>query len=141
MKLDEFEIDDVFTTPPNKISEEDIINFAQEFDPQYMHLDKEKATQGRFNGIIASGIHTLSISFKLWIEAGKYGEDVIAGTHMNHIKFIKPVYPEDELYTKIKVLNKQATKRDQGLLTVLLSTFNQYEDKVFEGELTALLRR
>ena len=61
MKLDEFEIDDVFTTPPNKISEKDIINFAQEFDPQYMHLDKEKAAQGRFNGIIASGIHTLSI--------------------------------------------------------------------------------
>lgn len=48
MKLDEFEIDDVFTTPPNKISEKDIINFAQEFDPQYMHLDKEKATEGRF---------------------------------------------------------------------------------------------
>lgn len=60
---------------------------------------------------------------------------------MNHIKFIKPVYPEDELYTKIKVLKKQATKSDQGLLTVLLSTFNQHEDKVFEGELTALMRR
>ncbi|HLR20342.1 MAG TPA: MaoC family dehydratase [Staphylococcus sp.] len=141
MKLDEFKIGDTFTTKKYKLSEEAITDFASEFDPQYMHLDKEKAQQGRFNGIIASGIHTLSISFKLWIEAGKYGEDVIAGTHMDNIKFIKPVFPEDELYTVVKVIEKKPGKRDQGLLTVLLSTFNHDEIKVFEGELTALIKR
>jgi len=29
----------------------------------------------------------------------------IAGTEMNNIKFIKPVYPEDELHTIIVVIN------------------------------------
>ena len=43
-----------------------------------MHIDKEKAEQSRFKGIIASGMHTLSISFKLWVEEGKYGEEVVA---------------------------------------------------------------
>ncbi|MEH7609646.1 MaoC/PaaZ C-terminal domain-containing protein, partial [Priestia megaterium] len=82
MKLDEFTIGQVFETKSFKLTKEDIIRFAKEFDPQYMHLDEEKAKQGRFNGIIASGIHTMALSFKLWIEQGMYEEDVIAGTEM-----------------------------------------------------------
>ncbi|MFJ7649172.1 MaoC family dehydratase [Lysinibacillus sp. NPDC097279] len=141
MKLDEFTIGDVFETKPYKLTKEDIMRFAGEFDPQYMHLDEEKANQGRFNGIIASGIHTLAISFKLWVEEGKYGEDVIAGTRMNNIRFIKPVYPDDELHIIVKVIDKKATKNETGILTVLLSTINDKEEKVFEGELSALIKR
>ena len=111
MKLDEFTIGQVFETKSFKLTKEDITRFAGEFDPQYMHLDEEKANQGRFNGIIASGIHTLAISFKLWVEQGIYGDDVIAGTRMNNIKFIKPVYPNDELHTIVEVIDKKATKK------------------------------
>ena len=141
MKLDEFTIGQVFQTKSLKLAKEDIMRFAGEFDPQYMHLDEEKANQGRFNGIIASGIHTLAISFKLWVEEGNYGDDVIAGTRMNNIKFIKPVYPEDELHIIIEVIDKKATKNETGILTVLLSTFNDKEEKVFEGELSVLIKR
>ena len=141
MKLDEFTIGHVFETKPLKLTKEDIMRFAGEFDPQYMHLDEEKANQGRFNGIIASGIHTLAISFKLWVEEGRYGADVIAGTQMNNIKFIKPVYPDDELHIIVEVIDKKATKNETGLLTVLLSTYNDKEEKVFEGDLTVLIKR
>ena len=141
MKLDEFTIGQVFTTKSFKLTKEDIMGFAGEFDPQYMHLDEEKANQGRFNGIIASGIHTLAISFKLWVEQGVYGDDVIAGTRMNNIKFIKPVYPDDELHTIVEVIGKKAKENETGILTVLLSTFNDKEEKVFEGDLSVLIKR
>jgi acyl dehydratase len=141
MKFDEFKIGQVFQTKSLKLTKEDIMRFAGEFDPQYMHLDEEKANRGRFNGIIASGIHTLAISFKLWVEEGFYGEDVVAGTKMNNIKFIKPVYPEDELHIIVEVIDKKATKNETGILTVLLSTFNDKEEKVFEGELSVLIKR
>ncbi|MBA9042017.1 MULTISPECIES: MaoC family dehydratase [Priestia] len=140
MKLDEFTIGQVFETNSFKLTKEDIMRFAKEFDPQYMHLDEEKAKQGRFNGIIASGIHTMALSFKLWIEQGMYEEDVIAGTEMNNIKFIKPVYPGDELHTIVKVIDKETRKRETGILTVLLSTYNK-EQKVFEGELSVLIKK
>ncbi|MED1205955.1 MaoC family dehydratase [Heyndrickxia acidicola] len=141
MKLDEFTIGQVFQTKSLKLTKEDIMRFAGEFDPQYMHLDEEKAKQGRFDGIIASGIHTLAISFKLWVEEGFYGEDVIAGTRMNNIKFIKPVYPEDELHIIVEVIDKKATKDETGILTVSLSTFNDRDEKVFEGDLSVLIKR
>lgn len=141
MKLDEFSIGQVFHTKSFKLTKENIMRFAGEFDPQYMHLDERKANQGRFNGIIASGIHTLAISFKLWVEEGFYGDDVIAGTRMNHIKFIKPVYPGDELHIIVEVIDKKTVKNETGILTVMLSTYNEKEEKVFEGDLSVLIKR
>ncbi|RDW16374.1 hypothetical protein CWR48_17165 [Oceanobacillus arenosus] len=141
MKLDEFTIGQVFETKSLKLTKEDIKRFAGEFDPQYMHLDEKKANQGRFNGIIASGMHTLAISFKLWVEQGIYGDDVIAGTRMNHIKFIKPVYPGDALHVIVEVIDIKAAKSETGILTVLLSTFNDKDEKVLECDLSVLIKR
>ncbi|CAI9385673.1 MaoC family dehydratase [Niallia sp. HCP3S3_B10] len=141
MKLDEFKIGQSFRTKSFKVTKEEIVKFAGEFDPQYMHVNEEKAKEGRFKGIIASGIHTLAISFKLWVEEEKYGEDVIAGTEMNHIKFLKAVFPGDELYTIVKVLEKKQNRSATGILTVLLSTYNDKEEEVFEGELSVLIKQ
>ena len=91
-----------------------------------------------YKGIIASGMHTLSLSFKLQIEENKYEEDIIARTHLNNVTFIKPVYPNDNLYVKVKVLDKKL-KKQFGSLTVEIMTFNQYENKVLQFELTVLL--
>jgi acyl dehydratase len=60
---------------------------------------------------------------------------------MNNIKFIEPVYPDDELHLIVEVIDKKATKNETGLLTVLLSTFIDKEEKVFEGDLTVLIKR
>ena len=139
MKFNEFFVGQVFNTKSILLTKENIMTFAAEYDPQYMHLDEERATQGRFGGIIASGIQTLAISFKLWVETGIYGEDVIAGTAMNNIKFIKPVYPGDELNTVVEVIELVEKKNYTGIVTVLLTTFNQKEEKVFEGELSVLI--
>lgn len=141
MKFDEFTIGLVFKTNSSTLTKEDIMSFASEFDPQYMHVDEKKANEGRFNGIIASGIHTLAISFKLWIEQDIYGDDIIAGTGMNNIKFIKPVYPGDELYTIVEIIDKKKMKKEAGIITALLSTYNAKQEKVFKGELSALIRR
>ncbi|WP_226001400.1 MaoC family dehydratase [Paenibacillus sp. BJ-4] len=141
MRYHEFYIGQLFRTKSLTLTKEDITRFATEFDPQYMHLDEDKATQGRFNGIIASGIQTLAISFKLWVETGSYGDDVIAGTAMNNIRFIKPVYPGDELHTIVEVTALREKLNETGIVTVMLTTFNDKDKKVFEGELSVLVNK
>jgi len=140
MKLNEFTIGQEFRTKSFTLTTQNIMEFANEYDPQYMHLDEEKAIQSKFNGIIASGMQTLAISFKLWVEEGKYGEDIIAGTRMNNIKFIKPVYPDDSLHTVVKVIGIKEMKNETGILTVKLSTYSDKGDRVFQGELSALIK-
>lgn len=107
MKFDELMIGQRFETGTYKMKKEEIIDFAHQYDPQYMHIDEEKAKQSRFKGIIASGLHTLSISFRLWTDVGVMEEDVIAGTGVNNLKFTKPVFPDDVLYATIEVIRKQ----------------------------------
>jgi len=138
MKFEEFTLGHVFKTASITLSKESIIEFASVYDPQYMHLDEEKAAAGRFRGIIASGIQTMAVSFKLWVETGAYGEEVVAGTSMNDIRFIKPVYPDDELRVEAEVIDLKE-KRRSGIVTVLLSTYNGKNEKVFSGELSALV--
>lgn len=141
MKFDEFSVGQVFETGFYRMTKENIMNFAREYDPLYLHLDEEQARQGRFKGIIASGIHTLAVTYKLWVELGIFGEDVIAGTGMKHIKFIKPVYSGDELQTMVEVIDKQPVNQEMGRITILLSSFNRQKEKVFEGELSVLIKR
>ena len=47
----------------------------------------------------------------------------------------------DELYTIVEVLDNKAIKEESGILTVLLSTYNDKKEKVFTGELPVMIKR
>ncbi|WP_194165670.1 hypothetical protein [Oceanobacillus sp. CFH 90083] len=51
------------------------------------------------------------------------------------------MYPGNELYTIAEVIDKKEIKEEFGIITVLLTTYNDKEEKVFKGELSALIRR
>ena len=63
-----------FQTASHKITEEEIIAFAQQWDRQPFHLDREAAKDTIYGGIIASGWHTLLIAFDLVVRAGVWNE-------------------------------------------------------------------
>ncbi|RAI98086.1 acyl dehydratase [Paenibacillus pabuli] len=140
MKFNEYVIGKSYRTNSIQLSKKDIIDFAKIYDPQYMHIDEAKAKEGRFGSLIASGMQTMSTSFKLWVELGIYGEEVVAGTGMNNIKFIKPVFPDDEISVLAEVIELAPRRSSGGIVTVLLTTFNQNNEKVFQAELSALIR-
>ena len=43
MKFDEMKLGNIYKTKSYKVTREKVIEFAKEFDPQYLHLDEEKA--------------------------------------------------------------------------------------------------
>ncbi|SNZ02907.1 Acyl dehydratase [Terribacillus aidingensis] len=139
MRFSEFKVGQRYETKSIKLSKETIVDFAKIYDPQYMHIDEEKAKQGRFGDLIASGMQTMSVSFKLWVEEGIYGENVVAGTGMNNIQFIKPVYPDDELRVVVEVIEILPKRRGNGIVTIQLNTYNQHDVQVFQAELSALI--
>ena len=47
------------------VTEDDIIAFARQYDPQSMHVDKALAAVGPFGGVIASGWHTVALTMRL----------------------------------------------------------------------------
>ncbi|MEP4337096.1 MAG: MaoC/PaaZ C-terminal domain-containing protein, partial [Roseobacter sp.] len=50
-----------------KVTEEEIIEFAQKYDPQFFHLDHEAAKQSLFGGLCASGWHTCAMTMSMLV--------------------------------------------------------------------------
>ncbi|WP_373323144.1 hypothetical protein [Alkalihalobacterium chitinilyticum] len=50
-------------------------------------------------------------------------------------------YPGDEMYTVAQVFDKTTKKAEFGVITLLFSTYNHKEEKVFEGDLSVLIKR
>jgi acyl dehydratase len=56
--LEDYTVGTMPTFGPVAVSQSDITDFAGRFDPQPIHIDRGKAQESIFGGIIASGWHT-----------------------------------------------------------------------------------
>jgi len=95
-------------------TEDEIIRFANKYDPQIFHIDPESAKQSVFGGLIASGWHAVAIWMKLAIsgreqekEDGRAGP-LRAGVSpgFEDLRWLKPVRPGMTLTYSSEVVEK-----------------------------------
>src|ERR1700721_1074468 len=53
---------------PNRVTREEILAFAAEFDPQPMHLDEAAASKSLLKGLAGSGWHLCSIMMRMMFD-------------------------------------------------------------------------
>jgi len=75
-QFDDLKVGDRFQSAPYEVSEQQIIEFAREFDPQMFHLDAIKAKETMFKGLVASGWHTAAISMRLFVQTLNFGGEI-----------------------------------------------------------------
>lgn len=63
---DDLEAGQVYRFGTHHVTEEELLDFARTWDPQDFHTDKAAAEAGAYGGLIASGLHTMSIYQKNW---------------------------------------------------------------------------
>ena len=114
------------------VSEADIIRFAKEFDPQYFHLDPEAAKNSIYKGLIASGGHTIAVTFRLYIENFLPGKASLGSPGIDEVRWLKPLRPGDELRIRLTVLSVKPSqsKNDRGTVASLVETINQKEEVI-----------
>ena len=108
------------------VTEEEIINFAREFDPQSFHLDPAKAEQSIFKGLIASGWHTAAITMRLFVQTLNFAEGAI-GLGVDELRWPNAVKPDDVLQveTEIVDLRESRSKPSHGIIRLRNITSNQ----------------
>jgi len=114
------------------VEEKDILDFAQKFDPQIFHLDKDKARNGPFGGLIASGWHTTALAMRLLVDHFLSKVAGMGSPGSGPIRFLKPVRPGDELSIRVTVLKatRSRSKPDRGIIRIFIETMNQHRDVV-----------
>ena len=137
--LEDYAVGQVYLSDRKRVSKEEIIAFAKEFDPQFYHLDEVAALQSPFKGLAASGWHTAAITMRLLVDGEFRPAGGILGVGFDELSWPRAVRPGDELHAKSEVLEVRPSKSrpDRGLIRVRTTTFNQKDEPVmvFTGNL------
>ena len=140
--LDDLTQGDRFKSATYEVTEEQIISFAREFDPQPFHLDSAVARQTMFKGLIASGWHTAAITMRLFVQTLNFAEGAI-GLGVDELRWPNAVRPGDALQveTEIVDLRVSRSKPSHGIFRLRNVTLNQRGEIVQTMSASALVLR
>lgn len=130
-------------TPAVTVTERDIADFAFRFDPQPLHLDAQGAAGGPFEGLIASGFHTLSLSFSLFFRLDLLGESNLGSPGMEEVRWLRPLRPGDTIHVGVEVTAVRASqsRTDRGVIWMRHDTFNQRGELILTVNCMHMLKR
>ncbi|WP_425604344.1 MaoC family dehydratase [Natrinema gelatinilyticum] len=132
---EDLEVGDTYETGGYTITKEEIIDFAEQFDPQPFHIDEDAAHDSMFDGLVASGLHTLCLSVRLFVTEVVDGEVNIAnmgGLGMDDLRWHEPVRPGETLRVRVEVVDKtpSSSRSDRGYVDFRRSVVNDADEEV-----------
>ena len=107
------------TFGPRRVTREEILAFAAEFDPQPMHLDEEAAKRTMLKGLAASGWHLCSIMMRMMCD-GYIGRTASLGSPgVNEVRWLAPLRPGDDITLDVEVTEARISRSrpETGIVT------------------------
>src|SRR4051812_46686093 len=131
---------DSFRTPPRRLTQATIDAFAELCgDTNPIHVDPEAAAAGPFGRPVAHGLLTLALTGGLRHPLA--GPHMLAIAGLDRVRFVAPVFPEDELHVEGEVLELRERDERTGLVLFREQVVNQAGETVAAYERRALYAR
>ena len=133
---EDFVVGEVLEIGRHTFETEEIIAFAQQFDPQPIHIDPVAAADSFFEGLIASGWHTCAIGMRFAVDAYINAGVSLGSPGVDNIRWPRPVRPGDTLTYRRMVLAARPSRSrpGAGLIQVRLEAINQNGETVMTNE-------
>ena len=140
---DDFTIGHVWEFGDKLVTEEEIVRFAREFDPQPFHLDDDAAKQSLFGGLCASGWHTCAMAMRMMCDEILNRSTSLGSPGIDNIRWLKPVRPNDRLRLRLVVLDARpsSSRPKVGLVRTRWELINQLNEDVMQMESNAMFGR
>ena len=107
------------TFGPRRVTREEILAFAAEFDPQPMHLDEVAASRSMLKGLSGSGWHLCAIVMRMMFD-GFIGDTASLGSPgVNELRWLAPLRPGDDLMLDVDVVEARVSRSrpETGIVT------------------------
>jgi acyl dehydratase len=114
------------------VSEDEIIAFASQFDPQPFHVDPEAAAGSIYGGVIASGWHTCSMMMRMVVDGLMARSSSMGSPGLDSVRWLRPVRPGDTLQVRYVTKDVKASnsRPDRGVVWSKWVATNQHGEEV-----------
>jgi acyl dehydratase len=139
--FDDFVLGQLFQCAEYQVTENEIVSFARQYDPQPMHTDPDFARRTGFGGLIASGFHTAAITMRLFVMSDASTAQGSLGLGIDRLRWRAPVRPGDLLRATFTVETLTPSSRRPGWGTVgtRAQVRNQDDVEVLDALMLALV--
>jgi len=120
-----------------EVTDEEIVSFAQQYDPQPFHTDPEAATESMFGGLVASGWHTAAMTMRLLVDNYISESRALGAAGVDELRWREPVAPGDVLSVETEIVDKDVWDEGRGLVHVAVTTLDDDDQAVLT--MTALV--
>lgn len=134
--FEDFVVGEVNELGTRGLSQEQIVAFAREYDPQSFHVDPDAAKASIYGGLIASGWQTVAVFMSLLVNGLLKDTASLGSPGVDGVQWLKPVRPGDRLSARLRVLEATPSKSrpDRGIVKSQGEMTNQ------AGELVMTIR-
>ncbi|ARS90497.1 MaoC family dehydratase [Natrarchaeobaculum aegyptiacum] len=129
--FEDIEVGDVDESGEYDVTKAEIVEFAEQYDPQPFHVDEEAAADSMFGELVASGWHTASIMMRLGVESSR-DRAFLGSFGVDELRWKAPVKPGDTLRRRSEVIEKRPSESrdDRGYVKLETEGFNQDDEVV-----------
>ena len=133
---EDFRVGDTTEMGRHTFTEEEILSFGRQFDPQPFHADPAAAGESVFGGLIASGWHTCAVGMRLMVQNYLRRTVSLGSPGIDNIRWLKPVRAGDTLVYRRTVVESRAstTRKGVGLVKHRWEALNQAGELVLTME-------
>lgn len=129
--FEDIEVGQRYTSPRVTLTEEAIIRFALEWDPESFHIDREGAKSSIFGQLVGSGLQTLLLTSRMIYDSGVFRGTALTGLAMGDMKYMKPILPGDTIGAVFEIIEKKETsKQARGRIRLGIDTVNQRHETI-----------
>jgi acyl dehydratase len=125
------------------VDEAEIIEFAERYDPQPIHIDPEYAATGPFGGLIASGWHSAGIYMRMLVDHFLSQVASLASPGLDELRWPSPLRPGDTVRMRATILETRVSrsKPDRGIIRTKGELITNDDRVVMQLMAASLMRR
>ncbi|MEE7458526.1 dehydratase [Methylorubrum populi] len=143
LTLDDLSPGRTYEAGPIRVTRDELVAFARDYDPQPFHLDEAAAKDTFVGTLIGSGWQTAALGMRLLAEALISRSTSMGSPGITALRWVRPVLPGDSLSATIRVeeVRPSASKPDRGMARLAMTLKNGRGETVMTQDFAVLFAR
>ena len=129
---EDFVVGETAVIGTKRVTRDEILDFAAEYDPQPFHFDEEAARRSILGGLCASGWHSCAMVMRMMCDGFMLESASLGAPGIEEVRWKKPVFVDDVVTLRRTCVGARvsASRPERGLTHFSWELVNQHDETV-----------